>query len=466
MKLYNTLSKQIDEVKPLVTGKLNVFVCGPTVYDYIHVGNAKTYTQSDMLVRYLRYSGFDVTYLVNITDIDDKIIKRAAEKNTTIDELTAPYIAAFDEDMTKLGNTAVSMYAKATDHIDDIIKQVHTLLEKGNAYKIDDGIYFEIATFPDYGKLSGRHDIQEDDAQSRIDESDQKRGWNDFCLWKFSRPDEPSWDAPFGAGRPGWHIEDTAITEHFFGPQYDMHGGAVDLIFPHHEAELTQMEAASGLVPFVGHWFHVGFLTINDKRMGKSVGNFFTMREVFDKGYDMATIRLFFMQSHYRKGLNFTWENLDSARNRINNWRGSAVMRWQAHESLSDISDQIDSLKQKMDIALADDFDTPSALALIEEVFSLVSDGLSAQSVPAFSRFIDSIDSIFNLDLSSSTPDAPDQVKDILAKRLQARDQKDWAKSDELREELKRHGFSVRDVSSGQIWSYVTSVIDTEYFCL
>ena len=466
MKLYNTLTRQVDEIKPLEAGKLKVFVCGPTVYDYIHIGNAKTYTQSDMLVRFLRYSGYDVTYLVNITDIDDKIIKRSIEKNISIDELTSPFITAYNEDMTKLGNTAVSMYAKATDHVADIIKQVQTLVEKGNAYKIDDGIYFEIATFPDYGKLSGRHDIQEDDAQSRIDESDQKRGWNDFCLWKFSRPGEPTWDAPFGAGRPGWHIEDTAITEHFFGPQYDMHGGAVDLIFPHHEAELTQMEASSGLVPFVGHWFHVGFLTIDDKRMGKSVGNFYTMREVFEKGYDMATIRLFFMQSHYRKGLNFSWENLDSARSRINHWRSIAVMRWQTDDDLVDISENIYANLQAMELALSNDFDTPSALANIEEVFAMVNNGFPTASESSYDSFLKSIDSIFNLRLLESTPDAPGEIKSLLTERQLARDQKDWAKSDELREELKRHGFAVRDLNTGQIWSYVTSVIDTEYFCL
>lgn len=455
MKLYNTLTKQTNEITPLEQGKLKVFVCGPTVYDLIHIGNAKTYTQSDMLVRYLRHTGYNVNYLMNITDIDDKIIKRANESSAEVSQFTSHFTDMFMQDMVSLGNTAVSTYASATDFINDIIKQVEVLISKGHAYNTDDGIYFEIATFPEYGKLSGRHDIREDDAQSRIDESDQKKGWNDFCLWKFSKTGEPVWDAPFGNGRPGWHIEDTAITEHFFGPQYDIHGGAVDLIFPHHEAEITQMESASGLTPFVGHWFHVGFLTIDDKRMGKSVGNFFTVREVIDKGYDMGTIRLFFMQSHYRKGLNFTWDNLDSAKDRLNKWRSLAALRWQSTQDGIDLSENIYTSLQAAEIALLNDFDTPGALASIEEAFTTIQNGMPDSSLKAFSSFIAFIDEVFNLGLEESTPDAPNDVKELLASRLTSRQKKDWAKSDEIRDELRQLGFDVRDDQNGQIWSYL-----------
>jgi len=242
MKLYNTLSKKIEEFKPLNDKGVNLFVCGPTVYDLSHIGHAKTYIQLDILARVLKALEYEVFYLQNITDIDDKIIARAKEKSISWDALARHFEGEYLKDMEALGNVSVAKYVRATDYMVDIIKQVQTLMDKGHAYKIDDGIYFEISTFPEYGKLSGRKEVQENDAESRIDQSGHKRGWNDFCLWKFSKPDEPVWDAPFGKGRPGWHIEDTAITEHFFGPQYDIHGGGVDLIFPHHEAEITQME--------------------------------------------------------------------------------------------------------------------------------------------------------------------------------------------------------------------------------
>ena len=453
MRLYNTLTRNVSQLVPLTPGRLNVFVCGPTVYDYVHVGNAKTYTQSDMLVRYLRFRGYDVTYLQNITDIDDKIIARAAEQGVDYSELAKKFTEGYFEDMQRLGNTAVTRYAKATDYIADIIRQVQTLIDKGHAYTTSDGIYFEIATFKEYGKLSGRQDIAADDAQTRIDESDEKRGWNDFCLWKFSKPDEPSWDAPFGSGRPGWHIEDTAITEHFFGPQYDIHGGAIDLIFPHHEAELTQMESASGKVPFVGHWFHVGFLTIDDKRMGKSVGNFVRLRDIFEKGYSPATLRLFFLQSHYRKGLNFSYENLDAAANRLQNWRDAACVRWQPSDTAYDYSEDIAQALQSITAALDEDFNTPQALLSIERVFTAVADGIHPNATKIFSSFIQTIDAITNLSLAESTTDIDETVRALLRSRDDARRNKDWSGADQLRSELAAHNITVRDTKAGQLWS-------------
>ncbi|MDP1710245.1 MAG: class I tRNA ligase family protein, partial [bacterium] len=257
--LTNTLSRKKEKFEPINDKKVNLFVCGPTVYDYSHLGHAKTYTQFDFLVRYLRYIGFEVFYLQNITDIDDRIIIRAKELNVPWNDLTKKYEKLHIEDMEKLNNTSVSKYARATDYIEQIVKQAKTLIEKGYAYTIDDGIYFEISKFPEYGKLSGRTELKEADSVSRIDENSQKRGWNDFCLWKFSKPGEPSWKTEIGDGRPGWHIEDTAITETFFGPQYDIHGGAIDLIIPHHEAEIAQMEAVSGKMPLVRYWLHTAF---------------------------------------------------------------------------------------------------------------------------------------------------------------------------------------------------------------
>ena len=280
MQFYNTLTRKKEVFAPIEDGRVNLFVCGPTVYDFPHIGNSKTYIQFDILAKSLRYLGYNVFYLQNITDIDDKILNRAKELGIPPKELAEKYEKIYQEDMRVLGIDSVNKYARATDFIPKIIKQIETLLEKGYAYKIPDGIYFETAKFKNYGKLSGRMELKADDAISRIDEATGKRGWNDFCLWKVEKPGEPSWPSPFGSGRPGWHIEDTAITEANFGPQYDIHGGAVDLIFPHHECEIAQMESASGLEPLVRYWIHTGFLNVDSKKMSKSLGNFKTIRDI------------------------------------------------------------------------------------------------------------------------------------------------------------------------------------------
>lgn len=418
----------------------------------------------DVLARVLKQNDYDLFYLQNITDIDDKIIIRSAEKKIDWQELRTTYQDEYIKDMTSLNNTSVTEYARATDYIDDIIKQATTLIDKGHAYTIDDdGIYFEISTFPGYGKLSGRSEVKKDDAQTRIDESDNKRGWNDFCLWKFSKLDEPVWDAPFGAGRPGWHIEDTAITEHFFGPQYDIHGGAVDLIFPHHEAEITQMESISGKVPMVGTWVHTGFLTIDSEKMAKSVGNFYTIREVIKKGYDPMAIRLFMLQSHYRSPINFTFENLDAAVNRLHNWRNIAALRHQTHDTLRDDDEKstdersvsLYATSQAMVEALNDDLNTSAAMTIIDEAFSrLESVRLDDIHQHALTQLLEAIDDTLGLELINSTKDIEDDVKRLIIERQQARDSKDWKKSDDLRDEIQKSGVIIRDTASGPIWEY------------
>jgi cysteinyl-tRNA synthetase len=437
-----------------------MFVCGPTVYDFSHLGHAKTYIQLDVLARVLRANDYDVFYLQNITDIDDKIIDRAREKKIDWQELRSTFQDEYLTDMTSLGNTSVDQYARATDYIDDIIRQVQTLVDKGHGYEIEgDGIYFEISTFSEYGKLSGRTEIKKDDAQSRIDESSNKRGWNDFALWKFSKPDEPVWDAPFGAGRPGWHIEDTAITEHFFGPQYDIHGGAVDLIFPHHEAEITQMEAASGKVPFVSYWTHAGFLTINDEKMSKSTGNFFTIREVIEKGYDPMAIRLMMLQSHYRSPINFTFDNLDAAVSRLKHWKNVAALRHQVHDTISSDDDDkpVYAASSKLLEVLSDDLATAEALALIDEVFSEVE-----KKAPeflhrhSFLELLETIDSLLGIQLVKSTPDVSDDAKQLIVERNRAREARDFKKADTIREKLEKNfKVTIKDTDGGSVWQYL-----------
>lgn len=464
IKLYNTLTKRVDEFVAFDENNVKLFVCGPTVYDFSHLGHAKTYTQLDVLARMLRANGLKVNYLQNITDIDDKIIARSAENNEDWQDLRNRFQDEYLKDMTSLNNTSVDTYARATDHIDDIIRQVQTLIDKDFAYTIDgDGIYFEIAKFPDYGKLSGRTEVKENDAQSRIDESDKKRGWNDFALWKFSKPGEPVWDAPFGAGRPGWHIEDTAITEHFFGPQYDIHGGAIDLIFPHHEAEITQMESASGKVPFVRFWTHTGFLNIESEKMSKSLKNFYTIREVVEK-YDPMAVRLFMLQSHYRSSVNFSFENLESAGNRLKNWRNIAALRHQTHDTLNDDDEKLDDNKtvqvlaahQAIVEALSNDLDTPGALAIIDGAFAEI-EGSSPSRIHQSSlvQLLEMIDQTLGLQLLKTTPDISDEAKQLIVERQRARDEQNWSKSDALRDELLNLNVAIKDTPTGSVWQYL-----------
>src|SRR3989344_5285411 len=281
MRINNTLTKQKEEFVPRENKKVKMFVCGPTVYDYIHIGNARTFVFFDVVAKYLRHSGYQVQYIQNITDIDDKIITRAKEINEDPLVFAKKYEEIFLEDMKALKVTAVTdydQYARATDHIDEVVGQVKKLIEKGHAYLIEgDGYYFDLSTFPDYGKLSGRTVEMAEDAVSRVDENPDKRNRGDFTLWKFFKEGEPFWETKLGKGRPGWHIEDTAITEKYFGPQYDLHGAGQDLIFPHHEAEIAQQESASGIKPFVKYWMHSAFLVNKEKKMSKSLGNFMSL---------------------------------------------------------------------------------------------------------------------------------------------------------------------------------------------
>jgi len=307
IKIFNTLTKKKDLIKPIKAKKINLFVCGPTVYDFSHIGHGRFAVVFDAFVKYLRFTGLDVYYLQNITDVDDKIIQRAREREVPVKDLAKAFEKEYLKDVKALGVNAVTKYAKATNYIKEIISQVQRLEKKGVAYKIDnDGIYFNIAKFKNYGKLSRRTVGGAQDATSRIDYSVQKKNRGDFCLWKFTQQEgEPSWNSPWGKGRPGWHIEDTAITEKFFGPQYDMHGGAIDLIFPHHEAEISQMETISGKKPLVKYWMHIGFLTVNGQKMSKSLGNFIMISD-FLKRFTKEQARFLISKNLWSSPLDFS----------------------------------------------------------------------------------------------------------------------------------------------------------------
>lgn len=442
--VYNTLKKAKEEFIPLSGKKVKMFVCGPTVYDYPHLGHAKTYAQFDFIARYLRKKGFDVFYLQNITDIDDKIIKRSAEQGLTSIELARKYEEIYKYDMESMHNTAVTEYARATEHIPQIVRQVKTLVEKGFAYRISDGYYFDLKKFKDYGKLSGRQTLEENDSVSRIDENEEKRNRGDFCLWKFEKPGEPSWDTELGKGRPGWHIEDTAITEKYFGVQYDLHGGAVDLIFPHHEAERAQQEAASGKTPFVKYWLHTAFLNINSEKMSKSKGNFFTIRDAL-KEYDYAVLRFFFLSNHYRTQLDFTPEVLAHAKNgleRLNEF----VRKINPERDDSANFAVIDEFKKKFYSCLDDDFDTPQAFAAL---FDLVREiNIKRNAGKAAMAVMEEINELFDF-IAIENEEAPPEVLALVKQREEARAKKDWALSDKLRDDLASKGWVLKDTKEG-----------------
>ena len=441
IKFFNTLGKTKEEFVPINGKKVNIFVCGPTVYDYPHLGHGKTYTQFDVLARFLRYSGYEVFYLQNITDIDDKIINRAKDLGISWKDLSLKFEKIYLEDMELLGNTSVTKYARATDHIDQITKQVQALTNKGYAYKISDGIYFETSKFKEYGKLSGRTELKEDDAVSRIDEAKEKHGWNDFCLWKNSKEGEPVWETSLGSGRPGWHIEDTAITETFFGPQYDLHGGAIDLIFPHHECEIAQMESASGLSPLVKYWLHTGFLNIDSKKMSKSKGNFTTIRSMVESGISPMAFRLWVLMANYRTTMNWNEEAVNATETALKRLYG--LYRDLGAPEGGKI---IEEYQKRFKEYLEDDLDTPRALTVLWDV--LKDESLS----PADKRAtVLDFDKVLGLGFDNIKQDKmPEEVTSLVNEREEARKNKDFGKSDELRKKINDLGYEVKDTNEGQ----------------
>jgi cysteinyl-tRNA synthetase len=448
--LYNTLTRRVEPLEPMTPGVVRMFVCGPTVYDLAHVGHGKTYTQFDFLARYLRARGFEVTYAQNITDIDDKIIRRAAEAGRDPRDLAAEFEDAYRQDMDSLGNTSVDVHARALDHIDEIVAQIQALIERGHAYQLDDGWYFDLSTFPGYGKLSGRTEVAEEDSVARIDENDAKRNRGDFALWKARKPGEPFWDTPLGPGRPGWHIEDTAITEALFGPQYDLHGGAVDLIFPHHEAEIAQMEAASGKEPLVRHWVHTGLLRVDGAKMSKSSGNFLTIRDALAMG-DYQTLRYAFLSQHYRSSMELSATVLEQARGARRRVENLARQIDRSVEETAVAVDAAETTWATMIERLDDDLDTPAALAALFEYVREQNRG-SHRPGPSAERLLQRVNDVFDtFDLATRTVD-DSEIEAALARRTELRKARDFAGADQIRDALTGKGIVIEDTASGTRW--------------
>jgi len=459
LKIYNTLSRKKDVFRPRKGKKVNLFVCGPTVYDFSHIGHARTYTVFDVIAKHLREKGFDVFYLQNITDIDDKIIKRAKEKKVSPQKLARDFEKEYLKDMKILKIDSVTKYARATEHIKEIISQVKKLLKKDYAYEIEDGIYYDISKFKGYGKLSRRTILQAEDAVSRIDESKGKRNKGDFCLWKFSKRGEPKWKSPFGLGRPGWHIEDTAITEKYFGPQYDIHGGARDLIFPHHEAEIAQMEALSGKKPLVKYWVHSGFLTVRGAKMAKSLGNFITIQD-FLKKYSPRILRLFVIKAHYLSPIDYTERAISQTKKEtaridefVDKLKDQETRNKKQETKL--VKNLVLRTQKRFEKAMDDDFNTPKAVAAI---FNLVNKGnsliakdkLTSTDAKNILGFLKKIDKVFGFIFWKKPKEKiPENILKLVKEREKYRKAKQWKKADETRKKIKKLGYQIEDTKKG-----------------
>lgn len=423
--IFNTLTREVEPFVPLDERDVRFFVCGPTVYGPMHAGHGKTYTQFDFIARVLRRSFPHLRYVQNITDVDDKIIRKAQEEGRDPIEVARQWEAHYQELMALMGNDQVDAFYRAHDHVDEVIDQVQRMLDAGKAYSIEgQGIYFDISTFPQAGQLARRGQTGEE--QSRLEDGVLKRHAGDFVVWKSVKPGEPSWDAPFGAGRPGWHIEDTAITEKYLGASYDIHGGATDLIFPHHEAEIAQMESLSGQ-PLVKYWMHTGLLEVDGQKMGKSLNNFVTLQDLINR-WGAKALRYAFLSSSYRSTMSLTDEVLEQVKvslERVNNYYATAAPNGEAGEVFKGFLE-----------AVHEDFNTSKALAV---VFQGIREGRATKGD------LEEVDELMGGVFELEAKAIPEGIHLILQLREEARERKDWATSDRLRDELKDAGWEVRD---------------------
>jgi cysteinyl-tRNA synthetase len=454
LRIYNTLTRQKEEFKPLVAGKVGMYVCGITVYDLLHMGHGRTYVSFDVMQRYFRFSGYDVTYVRNITDVDDKIIKRALENNETCDELTARTTGMMHEDFDSLNMLPADIEPRVTTHMPEIIDVIERLIAKGHAYVAKNGdVMFEVSTYEDYGKL-GRQDLTQLVAGARVDVDDAKRDPLDFVLWKLAKPEEPSWDSPWGKGRPGWHIECSAMNSKHLGTHFDIHGGGSDLTFPHHENEIAQSCCAFD-TPYVNYWVHTGMVQVDNEKMSKSLGNFFTVRDVL-KEYDAESVRYFLLSGHYRSQLNYTEDNLKQAKAALE--RLYTALRGVTPNLDVELSDYAEVTK--FVTAMDDDFNTPEALSVLFELAKGLNKQDDASKAADLAGVLVKLGEVLGILQSSpeaylqgeQNDDEVAQIEALIVKRNQARADKDWGAADEARDALTAMGIVLEDGPEGTTW--------------
>jgi len=485
LRVYNTLSGKKEEFQPLVPNKVGMYVCGVTVYDYCHIGHARANIVFDIVYRYLQYSNYDVTYVRNYTDVDDKIIARANERGITSQALSEEFIDAFDEDMAALGLRKPTHEPKATEHIAQIIALVQGLIAKGMAYESAGDVYYSVDKFPSYLKLSKRN-MEEMQAGARIAPGELKRNPMDFALWKTAKPGEPSWESPWGAGRPGWHIECSAMSSALLGETFDIHGGGRDLIFPHHENEIAQSEGASGK-PFVKYWLHNGFVNVNQEKMSKSLGNFFTIRDIL-KSYDAEVVRFFILTAHYRSPIDFSDQNLEESRHGLTRFyealaqldKGLAKADKEAPqgavpESLAEPVARLTQLEERFRAAMDDDFNTALAIGHMFDAVRAINRILAEENTlkgrlqEILGRGRDDLLRLGEvLGLFVSEPSAwlarsaqeglsesgvsAKEIESLILERREARANKDFARSDQIRDDLAAKGIQLLDGPEGTTW--------------
>lgn len=454
LKIYNTLTRQKEEFKPIHPGKVGMYVCGVTIYDHCHIGHGRTFVAFDVVARYLRYSGYQLNYVRNVTDVDDKIIKRAAETGVTCDDLTERLIGDMHADFDALGMVRPDVEPRATQHIGEIIELVQSLLDKEHAYVADNGdVMFIVDSYADYGKLSGQ-DLEQLQAGARVDVVDAKRNPLDFVLWKMSKPGEPTWDSPWGPGRPGWHIECSAMNSKHLGNHFDIHGGGSDLQFPHHENEIAQSCCAHG-GDYVNTWMHSGMVMVDKEKMSKSLGNFFTIRDVLAH-YDAETVRYFLMSGHYRSQLNYSEDNLKQARAALE--RMYTALRDLPAATAAGGDEQVARFKDAMD----DDFNTPEAYSalfdLVREINRQKGEDMAvAAGLGARLRELGAVLGILQQDPDAflKGDEADDEVAEIerlITERNQARADKNWAAADAARNRLTEMGIVLEDSAGKTSW--------------
>ncbi len=457
MRFYNTLTRRLEEFREIEKGKVGLYTCGPTVYDYPHIGNNRAYVFEDLVKRFLLFSGYAVRHVMNITDIDDKTIRKANELGVPLAEVTRNYIDAFHADLRTLNVLPADVYPRATEHIPEMVDLISVLLEKGFAYEKDGSVYFSIERFPGYGRLANieRENLKLGAAVD-LDEY-EKESVQDFVLWKGKKPGEPSWPAHFGEGRPGWHIECSAMSMKYLGPHFDIHMGGVDNIFPHHENEIAQSECANG-VTFVNYWLHCQHLIIDNKKMSKSLGNFHTLADLQKRGYAPMAVRYLLISTHYRKLLNFTFDNLEMAGQalaRVKNFVFSLKNVEAEGEADPELAAAVRASMASFRDCLADDFNVSGALGVMFDLIGELNPRLSALTradAAAVLDYVERVNSVLGILEPDDSGPLDAEIEARIALREKARKEKDFARADEIRAELKKQGIVLMDTPGGVKW--------------
>lgn len=460
MQIYNSQTRKKEEFVPITPGKAAIYACGPTVYDYFHIGNARPFIVFDVLRRYLEHRGYEVKFVQNFTDIDDKMIRRANQEGITVKELGDRFIAEYYKDAGALGIRPATVHPRATEHIGDIIKLVKKLQDKGYAYEVNGDVYFDVKKDPAYGKLSGQN-MDDLEAGARIDVDEVKHNPADFALWKAQKPGEPAWPSPWGMGRPGWHIECSAMSMKYLGETFDIHCGGKDLLFPHHENEVAQSECATGK-PFARYWMHNGFINIDNEKMSKSLGNFFTVRDIL-KEYEAEDVRMFMLSAQYRSPINFSREMIAQAHASLQRLYiardNMEFLKKNAGEKALTEAEQallgrVQESVNRFDAAMDDDMNTADAVGAIFEIVKDANVTLNADSsreaIEKVLAALNELAGVLGIMMKPYEEKLPAEVQALAEARAQARKDKDWKRSDELRDELKALGYAVEDTKQGQ----------------